>query len=148
MRPTIIPDAKQFERYYLRGQQGGSIAGFRDGRIQKGYGIGNFFKSIARFAIPLVKRGAQAIGKRALGAVVDVSHDILAGKNVKQAVKSRSVETFKDLAQQGVKRLITQSGGGRKRKAPIKDKSSSKSISRTQTKKRKTSQDISFSKHK
>ena len=148
MRPTIIPDAKQFERYYLRGQQGGSVAGFRGARIQKGYGIGNSFKSIARFAIPLVKRGAQAIGKRALGAVVDVGHDILAGKNVKQAVKSHSVETFKDLAEHGVKRLNTQSGGGRKCKAPIKGKVSSKSISRMQTKKWKTSQDISFSKQK
>ena len=108
------------------------------------------FKKVARFAIPLVKRGAQAIGKRAQRAVVDVGHDILARKNVKQAVRSRSVETFKDLAQQGAKRLITQSGGGRKRKAPIKAKASSESISPTQTKKRKTSpaSDISFSKHK
>ena len=69
-------------------------------RIQIGYGIGNFFKSIARFAIPMVKRGAQAIGKRALGAAIDVGHDILAGKNVKQAIKGRSVEAVKDIAQQ------------------------------------------------
>ena len=52
MRHILIPDAEQFKQYYLRGQQGGSIAGFRGARIQRGYGIGNFFKSIARFAIP------------------------------------------------------------------------------------------------
>ena len=48
----LIPNAEQFKQYYLRGQHGGSIAGFRGARIQRGYGIGNFFKSIARFAIP------------------------------------------------------------------------------------------------
>ena len=52
MRHILIPDAEQFKQYYLRGQHGGSIAGFRGARIQRGYGIGNFFKSIARFAIP------------------------------------------------------------------------------------------------
>ena len=62
MRHTIVPDIKLFRQYYLRGQRRGSIASLRWARIQRGYGIGNFFKNIARFAIPLVKRGAQAIG--------------------------------------------------------------------------------------
>ena len=150
MRHIIVPDVKQFKQYYLRGQQGESIAGFRGARIQRGYGIGNFFKSIARFAIPLVKRGAQAIGKRALGAAIDVGHDILAGKNVKQAIKGRSVEAVKDIAQQGAKQLRNQSGGGRKRKAPIKESAMKKSISRSQTKRKKTTpaSNISFSRHK
>ena len=140
MRHIIVPDVKQFKQYYLRGQQGGSIAGFRGARIQRGYGIGNFFKSIARFAIPLVKRGAQAFGRRALGAAVDVGHDILEGKNVKQSIKSRGIKAVKDIVRQGVKQPGSQSGGGRKRKTPIKAKASSKSISRSQTKKRKTAQ--------
>ena len=146
----LIPNAEQFKQYYLRGQHGGSIAGLRGARIQRVYGIGNFFKSIARFAIPLVKRGAETIGKRVLGAAVDVGHDILAGKNVKQAVKGRSIEAVKDIAQQGAKQLRNQSGGGRKRKAPTKANESSKSISRSQTKRRKTTpgSNISFSRKK
>ena len=59
------------------------------------------------------------IGKMVLGAAVDVGHDILAGKNVKQPVKGRSIEAVKDIAQQRAKQLRNQSGG-RKRKAPIK----------------------------
>ena len=141
MRATIIPDAKQFQQYYLRGQRGGSLSGFRGARIQRGYGIGSFFKSIARFAIPLVKRGAQAIGRRALQAATDVGRDVLAGKSVKQSVKDRGVAAVKDIARQGVKQLSNQSGGGRKRKAPIKANASSKSTSRSQTKRRKTSQE-------
>ena len=150
MGHTLVPDLEQFKQYYSRGQQGGSIAGFRGARIQKGYGIGNFSKSIARFAIPVVKREAQAIGKRALGAAIDVGHDILAGKNVKQAIKGRSVEAVKDIAQQGAKQLRNQSGGGRKRKAPIKESATKKSISRSQTKRKKATpaSNISFSRHK
>ena len=147
MRHIIVPDVKQFKQYYLRGQQGGSIAGFRGARIQRGYGIGNFFKSIARFAIPLVKRGVQAIGRRALGAAVDVGQDILEGKNVKQAIKSHGIKAVKDIVHQGVKQSGNQSGSGRKRKTPIKANASSKSVSRAQTKKRKTTQgsnNISF----
>ena len=140
MRHIIVLDVKQFKQYYLRGQQGGSIAGFRGARIQRGYGIGNFFKSIACFAILLVKRGAQAIGRRALEAAVDVGHDILEGKNVKQSIKSRGIKAVKDIVHQGVKQSGNQSGGGRKRKTPIKANTSSKSVSRAQTKKRKTAQ--------
>ena len=147
MRHIIVPDVKQFKQYYLRGQQGGSIASFRGARIQRGYGIGNCFKSIARFAIPLVKRGVQAIGRRALGAAVDVGQDILEGKNVKQAIKSHGIKAVKDIVHQGVKQSGNQSGGGQKRKTPIKANASSKSVSRAQTKKRKTTQgsnNISF----
>ena len=135
MRHILIPDAEQFKQYYLRGQQGGSIAGFRGARIQRGYGIGNFFKSIARFAIPLVKRGVQAIGRRALGAAVDVGQDILEGKNVKQAIKSHGIKAVKDIVHQGVKQSGNQSGGGRKLKILIKANDSSTSISQSQTKK-------------
>ena len=97
IRHTLVPDVEQFKQYYSQGEQGGSIAGFRGARIQKGYGIWNFFKTIACFATPLVKRGAQAIGKRALGAAIDVGHDILAAKNVKQAIKGHSVKAVKDI---------------------------------------------------
>ena len=79
----------------------------------------------------MVKRGAQAIAKGDLGAAVDVGHDILSGKNVKQAVKGRSIEAVKDFAQQGAKQLRHQSGSGLKRKAPaIKESALKKFVSR------------------
>ena len=79
-----------------------------------------------------------------------MGHDILARKNVKQAIKGCSIEAVKDIAQQGAKQLCNQSGSGHKREAAIKACASKKSISRSQTKKRKTTQasDISFSRRK
>ena len=86
------------------------------GRIQRGYGIGGMFKSLARIAIPLFKRGAKAIGKRALKAATEVGQDVLEGKNVLKPLKSRGIDAVKELAQQGAETLVHQSGQGRKRK--------------------------------
>ena len=64
------------------------LLGFVVLRIQRGYGIGGIFKSLARIAIPLFKRGAKAIGKRALQAATEVGKDALEGKNVIKSAKS------------------------------------------------------------
>ncbi len=50
-----MPDVKQLTDHYLRQQRGGSITGFRGARMQRGYGTGGIFNSLARFAIPLCK---------------------------------------------------------------------------------------------
>ena len=57
---------KQLTDHYLRQPHGGNIVGFRGARMQRGYGSRGMFKSLARIAIPLFKRGTKAVGKRAL----------------------------------------------------------------------------------
>ncbi len=54
-RNVIVSDVKQLTDHYLRQQHGGSIAGLCGAHIQREYGIGGIFKSLARFAIPLFK---------------------------------------------------------------------------------------------
>ena len=102
--------------YYLRNQSGGTLTGFRGARIQRGYGLGNFFKSIARFAIPLVKRGVKAVGKKALETAMGVGQDMLAGKSANQAMIIKGRQAVKDLMKQGINNIKRQAGGGRKRK--------------------------------
>ena len=87
-RSVLVPNVKQLTDHYLR-QHGGNIIGLRGARIQRGYGIGGIFKSLARIAIPLFKSGAKAIGKRALQAATEVGQDVLEGKNVIKSAKSR-----------------------------------------------------------
>ena len=115
-RSVLVPDVKQLTDHYLRQQHGGNIVGFRGGVIQKGYGIGGMFKNLARIAIPLFKRSAKAVRKRALKAATDVGQDVLEGKNVLKSLKSRGSDAVKELAQQGAKTLVHQTGRGRKRK--------------------------------
>ena len=67
----------------------GNIVGFRGVYIQRGYDIGDIFKRLARIAIPLFKRGAKAVGKRALKAATEIDQDVLEGKDVIKSAKLR-----------------------------------------------------------
>ena len=94
-RSVLVPNVKQLTDHYLRQQHGGNIVGFRGARIQRGYGIGGIFKSLARIAIPLFKRGAKAVGKRALQAATEVGQ-CWRGKmssNLKNHVENRQPAT-------------------------------------------------------
>ncbi len=83
-RSIIIPDVQQLTDHYLRQQRDGNIAGYRGTRMQRGYGIGGIFRSLARFAMPLFKKSADSVGKRALKAATEVGQDVLDGKNFKE----------------------------------------------------------------
>ena len=54
MRGRLVVDGKLLKDHFLRQQRGGNIAGFRGARMQRGYGIGGIFKSLARYAISLL----------------------------------------------------------------------------------------------
>ena len=100
----------------MRQQRGGNIAGYRGARMQRGYGIGCIFKSLARYAIPLFKQGAKVVGKRALQAATEIGQDVLQGKNVRESVETQGGKVVKDFAEQGARTLLRQTGHGRKRR--------------------------------
>jgi hypothetical protein len=79
-------------------------------------GIGGIFKSLARYAIPLVKQGAKVVGKGALQAATEVGQDVLQGKNVRESVKTHGGKVVKAFAEQGTRTLLRQTGHGRKRR--------------------------------
>ena len=130
-------DAKLLKDHFLRQQRGGNIAGFRGARMQRGYGIGSIFKSLARYAIPLFKQGAKVVGKRALQAATEVGQDVLQGKNVKEAFKSREKQAASDVGKNAAKKVMT----GKGRKKGIKRAAPAKTPIRGPTKKQKTSLD-------
>ena len=134
-RSVLVPNVKQMTDHYLRQQRGGNIIGFRGARIQRGYGIGGIFKSLARIAIPLFKRGAKAIGKRALQAATEVGQDVLEGENVIESAKSRGKQAAGDVTKAAVNKVIV----GRGCKKGIKRAAPEKTVIRAPTKKLKTS---------
>ena len=86
-----------YTRYYLDQQQGRGMTVFRGspwqaGHGQLGYGLGGLFRSIARVAMPVVKSGAKALGKIALNSGLNLLGDVMSGKNVKEAEKTRALE--------------------------------------------------------
>ena len=112
-------------------QQGGQMVVFHGTPYQRGYGLGSFFQSLARKALPFIKQGAKTLGRAALDTGVNIAQDVLAGNNLKTAARSRVRQTAKTLREQAFNRLASQTGSGRKqlkRKAPQKKIISSQSI--------------------
>jgi hypothetical protein len=129
-RGVFIPDVKVLTDHYLiRHQRGGNIVGYRGARMQHGYGIGGIFMSLARYAIPMLKKSAKAVGRRALKAGAQVAQDVADGENVVVSPKTRGKQAVNDFM------------AGRGRKRPIKRAALKKTAIRTPAKKRKTSLD-------
>ena len=85
-----------YEDYYTR-QVGGNLPFLVGARVQRGHGLGNLFGSLLRSAMPLIKRGALALGKRALTTGMCVAGDVAAGQNLKQAVTRSAKEAGGEL---------------------------------------------------
>ena len=54
-----------YNEYYAR-QAGGALPYFAGALYQRGHGLGNLFGGLLRSAMPLIKRGAVALGRGAL----------------------------------------------------------------------------------
>ena len=77
-----------YNDYYAR-QAGGALPYFAGAQYQRGHGLGSMFGSLLRSAMPLIKRGAVALGKGALRTGVRIAGDVLSGQNIKTAAKRR-----------------------------------------------------------
>ncbi|GFT45277.1 chromo domain-containing protein [Trichonephila clavipes] len=90
--------------------------------FQKGYGIGGIFRRLFRAALPFLVRGGKTIGKEVLMTGSRVASDVLSGENFREAVKTRSRESGKKLAQNAIDRVQSMVGKGqykRKRVAVV-----------------------------
>ena len=77
-----------YNDYYAR-QAGGALPYFAGAQYQRGHGLGSLFGSLLRSAMPLIKRGAVALGKGALKTGDRIAGDVLSGQNIKTAAKRR-----------------------------------------------------------
>ena len=133
MRKIHTPNHKLYEEYYLNQakQKGGNLPAFQGARFQRGYGLGSIFRGLFRWAVPHLKQGAKMLGKKALQTGVNVAQDVLAGENLKTAVKRQGKKALGLTSQNS-----PQSGAGKK---GIKRKAQRRNNSSPPGKKRKTS---------
>ena len=66
-------------------QRRGNVPSYRGPVLQRGYGLGSIFKSVARSVMPSLKE----IGKSALTTGLEVLQGVAKGENVKTAPKKR-----------------------------------------------------------
>lgn len=127
--------SKQFEDYYTA-QVGHGLPVFSGTSMQRGHGLGNVFRGLARTAIPLMKRGMAQIGKKALSTGAAVAKDALMGKNIKRSVKRRAKKAGRELLA-GWAGSLAPPG---QRARPIKRAASKSRVSSQAKKRRKTTQ--------
>ena len=128
--------------YYINQQgHGGSMAVFRGapwqmGHGQMGYGLGDLFRSLVKVATPIVKRGAKTLGEIAMTTGKDLFGDIIEGKNVKEAAKTRGLEALGAAKNKGLELVQQQAekaktGEGRRRRKRSRSKRSKSTRSRS-----------------
>lgn len=127
--PYRQSDSTDYYVDYFRTQRGG-LPVFAGKSVMGGAGIGSVLSGLLRSATPLLKRGAVALGKRALTAASGTAADVIRGANVKTAAKRRLASVGKDLLgdvtaammPDSIKRAPRAASMliGRKRRAPTK----------------------------
>lgn len=95
-------------------QSGHGLDGFHGLPYQRGAGLGSFFKSLFRVAVPVFKRVANAtarrVGRHALGAVSQIAADVTGGRDLKDSFKSRGKQAVSDVLHETANAL--QAGNG------------------------------------
>lgn len=110
-----------FLHHYMNQRGDGQYPVFRGYPVQYGTGIGDFFRSIGRFLLPIFASGAKNFIQSTAGGLEQ-------GRTLKEAAKSAIAPTLSgavgDLSS-GVVNKLAGRGRGRKRKSRSKSKSKS-----------------------
>src|SRR5437867_11146284 len=80
-------------------QTGYGMEGFHGIPYQRGMGLGSFFCSLFRMAIPVIKNIGQKAGKHALEAGANILSDVAEGKPVFEAAKKQSSKLLKEASE-------------------------------------------------
>jgi hypothetical protein len=91
-------------------QVGYGMTGFKGFPYQRGAGLGSFFRSLFRMAVPLIKSAATSVGKQALASGASVATDYLQGRPILQALETHGKEGASSLLKKASESL--QKGRG------------------------------------
>jgi hypothetical protein len=107
--------------------------------VQHGRGLGQTIGNLFRSAVPLLKRGALALGKKALTTGARIVGDIASGQKFGDAMKGRLQEGAKELLDQAVESVASP----KKAKKPKKTRSAPYSM-KQHKRRRVTTSDVSL----
>ena len=83
-------------------------------RYQRGHGLGSIFRSIARIAMPMIKRvgksAVKAVGREVAKSGSSFISDVMKGVPVKKAAKSRSRQGLQNVMKKGQRMVMGAAG--------------------------------------
>lgn len=112
---------KKFEEHYTS-QTGSGLAHYRGTNFQKGYGLGGIFRRLFRAALPFLVKGTKTVGKEVLRTGSRIASDVLSGQEFKEAMKTRTKESGKNLAQKAIDKVQNMVGKGKYKRKRKKQK--------------------------
>ena len=101
MKPTHRYDTKAYHDYYIH-QAGKGYPVFAGRRYQRGHGLGSIFGGLFKAAMPLLKKGAKTLEREALKTGLNIAGDVVQGRHIIQAAKSRLKSTGENLLQKAM----------------------------------------------
>ncbi|GBM39885.1 hypothetical protein AVEN_250209-1 [Araneus ventricosus] len=104
-----------FEEYYTQ-QAGNRLSYYKGVSLQKGSGLGGIFKSFYRIILPIFKSRAKTVEKQALRSAIDVSNDLMQGKEMKASAKQSAKEAAKILTEKAADKTKTMAGGNKRKR--------------------------------
>ena len=98
-------------------QTGYGMDGYKGFPYQRGAGLGSFFKSLFRMAVPIFRSTGKQVGKHALTAGANVMSDMARGRPVIESVKRHSKNETSKLLREAGDAMQEGEGLGRKPKS-------------------------------
>jgi hypothetical protein len=139
-----MSDAEKYLNFYIHRGEGRGLGGnFKNLRIQRGDGLGSILSGALKRIFPLIKSGAKFFGSELLDTGIGILRDNIAGKSMKESVRSRVTAAGTKLTNKAASKLESMVGSGlkapRKRKRAQSKRSTRK---KTTSKKRRKQKDI------
>ncbi|KAG8229450.1 hypothetical protein J437_LFUL005555 [Ladona fulva] len=105
--------------YYYENQAGMGISSiYRGAEYQRGHGIGSFLGGIFRAGLPILSRGAKAVGKEVLRSGVNLLGDVVQNRPIRESVLRRVDEACDNLKRKAVDSIgkLMKGSGYKKRR--------------------------------
>lgn len=133
-----------YQAYYnLQAGSGVGSTVFRGAAYQRGHGLGSFFSSLFRSVVPIIRKGAGAIGREALRTGVNFLGDLSENRPVKESFQQRISEAGGNLKRKAESKIDTlMTGSGYKKKRTTNKRNHFRSQSRREKNKSKRALDI------
>lgn len=101
-----MDDIEVYTNYYIN-QAGGNFNNFYSGPIyQRGNGIGSFLSGLFRVVMPLVKKGALAVGDEALKSGLNFVKDIASHGDIRKSIKERGREAIMNMGNRTANHML------------------------------------------
>lgn len=118
MHADYVPPSEKFwlEFFLAQAQHG---AGFTGSQYQRGAGIGNLFRQVWRYLLPMATSASKVLGREALAAGANFASDVLAGTSTKDSIKKHGKLAASNLLKKAATKV---QGGGKKKPTSINGK--------------------------